>query len=189
MARTFLTVLFILYLFMGDCWASSDSEMTVTIQEDLSVLISIDSGRPLSAEAKAIINTDEVRGIYQDQLDEIFGSAENLTLIDSSTFRMSFQSDLIISKGNRYAIERRDFGGNLEKVSVLRVNLPPGYRYVTSDEAPVEIEVNSLIWNDVNKVPEIIFEKKKEPGKNIILFLAGGLILASSLLLIKRTRR
>jgi len=156
--------------------------MTLTVRDDFSVHVTIDSGQALGPEARAIIGSDEVKGIYRDQMAGVFGSVENLSITASPTLLVTFDTKIVNADGGRYTIESRDFGGNLDDVSTLKVELPQGYRFVSSDVTPDRIESNSVFWENQQAIPEIIFEEKNKGVCGPILLI----LLAPMPFLVKR---
>lgn len=173
--RTLFAIVFILFFFQP-CWAAS-SEMTLSVQEDLSVVVTIDSGESLDVQTRAIVESDEVKSKYRDIMVEVFGSAEELSLVTNPTFVMSFRSDQVNGDGGKYVLEEKDFSGKLDEVSVLSVELPPGYRYVSSGMAPDSVDGNVLVWEDMTRLPEVNFESAKAASARDSRKMVAGLLL------------
>lgn len=177
-----ITTLIICYLLSGCAFASTGSEMVIMVENDYSVIISIKTDDVLNTQAKSIMNSGMVKEIYEKEIIEIFGSIENLSFTSSPNFKLNFKSDLVITDGNKYKIEKRDFNRILLEMETLKIELPEGYKFISSDPEPENIDVNLIIWRNMSEVPEVVFEKENNQSLNNILIVMG-IVLASGILL------
>jgi len=72
MNKILLIGLLFFYLSINTCSAAG-SEMVITISEDYSVQVHIDSGEPLSAEAGVMVGSGEVQAIYREKVEKSSG--------------------------------------------------------------------------------------------------------------------
>jgi len=116
---------------------------------------------------------------------------EGLSIETSPTLRMGFQSELVSCDGGRCVLGARDFAGNLDPVSILRIELPQGRRFVSSDSPPDRVESDIMTWENADRVPGVTFEEKKgegQEGERTNLLLAGAALLTLAALAVSKRK-
>lgn len=138
------------------------SEMSIKIDENnASAHIWITVENPSNiAELRSIVNEPRIHDIYRQQLGKVFDNVENLELsVETGVFVVEFDSSISKADEGGWLIERRDFQGNIDRVSTLKIVLPPDTVLLDSNPSPDKISENMLGWDDVDFIPEIRYEK------------------------------
>lgn len=141
--------------------SAQTSEMSIKIDGDEHSHITITVENPPNiAELRSIINEPKVREIYQQQIGNVFEDVENLGLsVDSGVFVVEFDSSISEVDNDGWLIERRDFQGNIEAVSKLKIVLPPDMVLADSNPSPDRSSENVFEWDGVDFIPEVRYER------------------------------
>jgi len=178
---SFVAVAFLLFLFNSVIVsAQQTSEMTINPSDKEIAHITIEIKNPEKfEELKGVLEAPAIKDIYNQKLSAVFGEIKNLKLYaEAQSFIIEFDSNLAEQKNEKWTVDKKEFQGNLDKISVLKITLPENVKLADSNPEPDKILGNALIWNNVDFVPEISYEKSS-PTSYKILPVAILLVLSA----------
>ena len=193
----------LLLILISPAYATSgeQSEMTISLRDDGSANVKLVSINPQNFdELKSIINDPKVVSIYQGQISQIFKEVSNLRLYTKDrTMIVEFKCKIANLQEEVWKIEKTDFNGILNTMSILKINLPESTNMLNTNPVSSEIQDGQLVWNNVDFIPHVEYVKMIQENKNIeekpnnknhtskYLLIALIFVIAATLIVKKRS--
>lgn len=180
MRAIYLITFVILLLNPLTVFAQQSTAMGINLSYAGTAHITIEVKNPEKIEElKSILNEPAIKDIYSQRLSAVFGELKNLKLYaETQSFIIEFDSKIAEQKEGKWIVDKKEFQGNIDKISILKVVLPEDAKLVGANPEPDRISENVLIWNNIDFTPEISYEKSS-PAAYKILPVAILLVLSA----------
>jgi|GEM_PF-4660791 len=188
--KTLFKLMLILFFSSAIVYAQQTTELTINILDTDITHITIEIKNPEKfEELKSVLEAPAIKDIYNQKLSAVFGEIKNLKLYaEAQSFIIEFDSNLAEQKNEKWTVDKKEFQGNLDKISVLKITLPENVKLADSNPEPDKILGNALIWNNVDFVPEINYEKRTAISYKLF-FAAILLVLLAVMFGFKKLKR